>query len=153
MERRKETKLKQAEARYKRATAWAERRKTDVLYLGEGVSAGSPKAPEAAGSGQNCRAGDAKALADAMGFALAELRFLAFDRPLSRISHYQRFRIPKKTGGERLISAPMPRLKRAQYWILDNILCRCPSIRQRTASCRAAPSCLTQSRMWAATWW
>ena len=61
-----------------------------------------------------------------MGLALAELRFLAFDRPLSRISHYQRFRIPKKTGGERLISAPMPRLKRAQYWILDNILARVP---------------------------
>src|SRR5262249_12338200 len=35
-----------------------------------------------------------------------------------------RFKIPKKTGGERLISAPMPRLKKAQYWILDNILRR-----------------------------
>src|SRR5690606_31416208 len=28
----------------------------------------------------------------------------------------------KKTGGLRTISAPMPRLKRAQYWILSNIL-------------------------------
>ena len=73
--------------------------------------------------------------------------------PLSRIGHYQRFRIPKKTGGERLISAPMPRLKRAQYWILDNILAQVPSIGPRTASCRAARSCPTQRRMWAATWW
>ena len=61
-----------------------------------------------------------------MGIALAELRFLAYNRALTRVSHYQRFRIPKKTGGERQISAPMPRMKRAQYWILDNILARVP---------------------------
>jgi RNA-directed DNA polymerase len=125
MARRKETKLRRAEARHARAVAWADRRKTDVLYLGEDVSAGlcngAAARPLAAGLPALA---DAKALADAMGLALAELRFLAFDRPLSRVSHYQRFRIPKKTGGERLISAPMPRLKRAQYWILDNILVR-----------------------------
>ena len=40
MERRKETKLRQAEARHKRALAWAERRERDVLYLGADVSAG-----------------------------------------------------------------------------------------------------------------
>jgi retron-type reverse transcriptase len=50
------------------------------------------------------------------------LRFLAFSRKASTISHYIRFKIPKKTGGERLISAPMPRLKQAQHWILGNIL-------------------------------
>ena len=127
MERRKETKLRRAEARHTRAVAWAERRETDVLYLGEDVSGGLSKGAEARPLAANLPAlADAKALADAMGLALAELRFLAFDRPLSRISHYQRFRIPKKTGGERLISAPMPRLKRAQYWILDNILARVP---------------------------
>ncbi len=127
MERRKETKLRRAGARHARAVAWAERRKTDVLYLGEDVSGGLSKGAEARPLAANLPAlADAKALADAMGLALAELRFLAFDRPLSRISHYQRFRIPKKTGGERLISAPMPRLKRAQYWILDNILAHVP---------------------------
>ena len=127
MERRKETKLRRAGARHTRAVAWAERRETDVLYLGEDVSGGLSKGAEARPLAANLPAlADAKALADAMGLGLAELRFLAFDRPLSRISHYQRFRIPKKTGGERLISAPMPRLKRAQYWILDNILARVP---------------------------
>lgn len=123
LERRKETKKRNATARHERALAWHERRKEDILYLGETVSAG-------------LHAGDAqrtpeeglpdlatpKALAVAMGVELSELRFLAYDRALSRISHYQRFTIPKKTGGQRLISAPMPRLKRAQYWILDNIL-------------------------------
>lgn len=44
----------------------------------------------------------------------------------ARLANPQRFTIPKKSGGERLISAPMPRLKRAQYWVLDNILARAP---------------------------
>ena len=57
-----------------------------------------------------------------MGISVGQLRFLAFSRPTSTISHYIRFKIPKKTGGERLISAPMPRLKNAQHWILANIL-------------------------------
>jgi retron-type reverse transcriptase len=57
-----------------------------------------------------------------MGIGLGELRFLAYDRALATVSHYQRFTIPKKAGGLRAISAPMPRLKRAQYWILDAVL-------------------------------
>jgi RNA-directed DNA polymerase len=127
MERRKETKLRQAAARHERALAWAGRRERDVLWLGEGVSAGlSGTAAGAKAVAGLPELGDAKALADAMGVSLAELRFLAYNRALTRVSHYQRFRIPKKTGGERLISAPMPRLKRAQYWILDNILARVP---------------------------
>lgn len=127
MERRKETKLRNAQKRYERAHAWAERRQRDVLYLGEGVSAGLAFA-----EGKTPLLGalptlpDAKTLAAAMGVPLAELRFLSFERALTRVSHYQRFLLPKKTGGHRLISAPMPRLKRAQYWILDNILAKVP---------------------------
>ncbi len=127
MERRKETKLRQAAARHARALAWAERRERDVLYLGADVSAGlSPGTGGHALAAGLPEIADAKALADGIGIALAELRFLAYNRALTRVSHYQRFRIPKKTGGERQISAPMPRLKRAQYWILDNILARVP---------------------------
>ena len=55
------------------------------------------------------------------GISLPELRFLAYPRDVSTVTHYQQFRVAK-SGGERLISAPMPRLKRAQYWILANIL-------------------------------
>ena len=127
MDRRKETKLRQAEARHTRALAWAERRERDVLYLGAGVSGGL--SGQAAGK-KPVEAlldiGSPKALADAIGIGLSELRFLAYNRALTRVSHYQRFRIPKKAGGERQISAPMPRLKRAQYWILDNLLARVP---------------------------
>ena len=127
MARRKETKLRNAKSRHERALAWHERRKSELLYLGEGVSGGLR--PDA--SSKPLKSGlpeiaSPKALADLMGLPLAELRFLAYDRALSKISHYQRFTIPKKTGGERLISAPMPRLKRTQYWVLDNVLAKVP---------------------------
>jgi RNA-directed DNA polymerase len=125
IQRRGETKLRRARERHERAFAWAERRKTDILYLGEGVSAGLSKAAGAQAAGLPLLP-DVKALALAIGVPVAELRFLSYERALSRISHYQRFLIPKKSGGTRQISAPMPRLKRAQYWILDNILAKVP---------------------------
>ncbi|MBR1228913.1 MULTISPECIES: reverse transcriptase family protein [unclassified Bradyrhizobium] len=127
MARRQETKRCNAEARQARAFAWYERRKRDVLYLGEDVSRGlhSRTTTMPLHDGLPLLA-DAKALADAMGVPLGELRFLAFNRKVASVNHYQRFTIPKKSGGERLISAPMPRLKRAQYWVLDNILARVP---------------------------
>lgn len=129
MERRQQTKLRNAQLRHERALAWAERRTTAMLYLGPDVSGGLSKGAEARPHLpwlDTRELPSPRALADAMGIGLAELRFLAFDRPLSRVSHYQRFVIPKKTGGDRLISAPMPRLKRAQYWVLDNILAALP---------------------------
>nr|WP_249136514.1 reverse transcriptase family protein [Bradyrhizobium tropiciagri] len=127
MARRQETKRRNAEARQARAFAWHERRKRDVLYLGEDVSPGlHSRTTTTPLRGGLPPLADAKALADAMGVPLGELRFLAFNRKVSSVNHYQRFTIPKKSGGERLISAPMPRLKRAQYWVLDNILAHVP---------------------------
>lgn len=37
-------------------------------------------------------------------------------------SYYWEYRIPKKTGGLRIIKEPMPNLKDIQGWILQNIL-------------------------------
>jgi retron-type reverse transcriptase len=125
LQRRQETRLRHAQARHERALAWAERRKTDILYLGDGVSAGLSMPAGAPARGLPLLL-DVKALAAAIGVPVAELRFLAYERALTRVSHYQRFLIPKKSGGSRQISAPMPRLKRAQYWILDNILAKVP---------------------------
>ncbi|WP_229415887.1 reverse transcriptase family protein [Pseudoduganella armeniaca] len=127
--RREETKQRSARERFERASAWHHRHAGEILYLGEEVSAGLN---EARSDGDKlARAAlpalhDARELAQAMGLSLQELRFLAFDRRASRISHYRRFAMPKKTGGERIISAPMPRLKRSQYWVLDNVLARAP---------------------------
>jgi len=66
-------------------------------------------------------------VAAAMGITVGELRFLAFARRASRISHYRRFPMPKKSGGVRAISAPMPRLKRAPHWLLAQILAKVPT--------------------------
>lgn len=127
--RREETRQRRARERFERASAWHQRQAGEILYLGEEVSGGLN---EARSDGDKlARAAlpalhTAQDLAQAMGLSLPELRFLAFDRRVSRISHYRRFAMPKKTGGERIISAPMPRLKRSQYWVLDNVLARAP---------------------------
>ncbi|BAY46068.1 RNA-directed DNA polymerase [Scytonema sp. HK-05] len=65
-----------------------------------------------------------RGISQAMEVDLEELRLLVFSPKLDAATkhHYIRFYIPKKTGGERVISAPTRRLKDAQYWILNNIL-------------------------------
>ncbi|MGU3467824.1 reverse transcriptase family protein, partial [Methylobacterium sp. C33D] len=132
LERRRETKLRNARDRHARAQAWHARREVEILHLGDGVSAGLANADTNADApGRGPAPGlpplaSPKALAEAMGIGLGELRFLAYDRALSTVSHYRRFTIPKKAGGLRRISAPMPRLKRAQYWILDALLAHVP---------------------------
>lgn len=140
---REETKRRQAQERHDKALAWHAKRATHVGYLGPGVSAAlqgpqAGEAPPAAGEHRQAdpqrlarhglpELADAAQLADAMGITVAELRFLGFHREVARTHHYHSFTLPKKTGGERLISAPMPRLKRAQYWVLDNILAKVPA--------------------------
>jgi len=123
--KRQETKERRERDRIERAEAWRLRKQEEIPYLGDGVSAGL--------NYTDCNeqrlqdfglpvCGTPEQIAGAMGISVGQLRFLAFSRATSTISHYIRFKIPKKTGGERLISAPMPRLKNAQHWILANIL-------------------------------
>jgi retron-type reverse transcriptase len=128
-QRQQENRKRRIVERYEKALRWHERRQQQIIYLGEGVSAGLD---DTSYDEQKLdryllpHLATAKALSDAMGISLAELRFLSYSRKISRINHYQHFLVPKKTGSERLISAPMPRLKRAQYWILGNILEKIP---------------------------
>jgi retron-type reverse transcriptase len=124
LRKRKENKERRLRERQDRAKKWQERKSKDILYLGEGVSAGLNNR-----EGDDAKLGAAKLpiiksaeqLAKAMEITIGELRFLSFSRRVSTISHYQRFHIPKKSGGTRLISAPMPRLKHAQQWLLHNV--------------------------------
>ncbi|CAB5681962.1 Retron-type reverse transcriptase [Delftia tsuruhatensis] len=141
--RREETRRRQARERHDKALAWHARRDTHVGYLGPGVSAGlhEPRDEAQQPAARDRRQADpqrlarhglpeladAAQLATAMGITVAELRFLGFHREVARTHHYHSFTLPKKTGGQRLISAPMPRLKRAQYWVLDNILAKVPA--------------------------
>ncbi len=127
--RRQETKANRERERLERALAWQRFKAQDIVYLGPGVSAGlEDRGCDAA---KLARFGlpwlhKAQAIAIAMDISVAELRFLSFARDVSHTSHYVRFAIPKKRGGVRLIAAPMPRLKRAQRWILDNLLVKIP---------------------------
>lgn len=144
LEKRESTKRAQAQQRHEKALAWHEKRASHVGYLGPGVSASlqdSADGEQKTGRARDRAVPDLKRLAlnglpvltaagqlaEAMGVSVAELRFLSFHREVARTHHYHSFTLPKKTGGERLISAPMPRLKRAQYWVLDNVLARIPA--------------------------
>lgn len=152
-ERRERNAQAREQRRHERALRWHETLGRQVPYLGEGVSAGlfpgaAPARPEVQARHGVPKFETPLQLAEAMGLPLAELKFLAYQREVARTSHYRRFRVPKKTGGERTISAPMPRLKRSQYWVLDNILARVPLhdaahgfVPGRSIVSNAAPHC------------
>lgn len=123
--RREEKRKERNEARYQRAKSWYETQKKFITFAGEGVSLGlaDVNSEEEKLKAQHLPIlHDSQMLAQAMGITVNELRFLTYQKDVSTVNHYQRFQMMKKTGGTRLISAPMPRLKRAQYWILSNIL-------------------------------
>ncbi|GIW81843.1 MAG: reverse transcriptase [Gemmatales bacterium] len=124
----KEQKKADAERRkQQRAEAVAKRRATDIIYLGRGVS-----------HRLNDRHSDVDRLrrshlpmlstpadlASALELTVPRLRWLAFHTEAATRIHYVQFRVPKKSGGQRTLSAPHKTLARVQRWILDNILCR-----------------------------
>ncbi len=123
--KQKETKERREGLRIGKALAWSKRKAGEVLYLGEDVSGGlsqrSSDAAKLAHFGLP-KLDTIEQLAQAMGVELKALRFLAYNRRVARVTHYRRFLLPKKTGGHRLISAPMRRLKTAQRWVLTHIL-------------------------------
>jgi retron-type reverse transcriptase len=123
--KQQETKARHERERLERAAAWQQRQSQDITYLGAGVSAGLNLTDANLERLQEYRLPILQTAADiatAMGISIGQLRFLAFSRRIGTISHYVHFQIAKKTGGMRSISAPLPRLKQAQHWILDNIL-------------------------------
>lgn len=69
---------------------------------------------------------DTKELADKMGVDIGLLKRLTYTQKLSTSSNYVSFKIPKKTGGFRDISAPKEKLKELQQWIVVNILNKVP---------------------------
>lgn len=129
-EKQKETRERRERERQEKAAAWAQKKEHDLVYLGESVSTGLNGKQEIdseklAGFGLP-DVPSIDALATALGTTISELRFLAFHREISKTTHYRRFFMPKKSGGQRLISAPMPRLKAAQYAVLWHFLEKVP---------------------------
>jgi retron-type reverse transcriptase len=127
----KAQKKAEAEARgQKRAAAVAFRKANEIDFLGRGVSKGladrRSNVEKLEKAGLPVLSGPAD-VARAMGLPVPQLRWLAFHSEASTTSHYVRFRIPKKSGGTREISAPMPKIAAAQQWILANVLSKLPS--------------------------
>ncbi len=147
-QKQQETKQRRERERQERSEAWQQQKENDIIYLGEGVSGGLNNTEGNIARLQTHKLpilNTAQEIATAINITVGELRFLAFSRPTSTISHYIRFKIPKKTGGERQISAPMSRLKNAQTWILDNILCNIP-LHEAAHGFRAGHSIVTNAQ-------
>ncbi len=127
--RRLETKQRRLGERAARRAAVQEQKKTTLTYLGPKVSAGLGPLPDRLLSNETALAQNglpalpnALAVASALGLTLGQLRFLAYDREVSTVTQYRRFKIAKRAGGERVISAPRKRLKAAQHFILHALL-------------------------------
>ena len=128
---KKDLKAEAAERRRLRAEGWTAYKAAHIVHLGEGIpwhddhdfDKWDLDEPEVRAAENELPPLDGPAqLAAALGLTVAELRWMGFHRDAARSLHYVRFTIPKKSGGERAIWAPMPRLKAAQRWILREIV-------------------------------
>lgn len=129
-EKQKANREKREEERQQKAANWKLRKEKEILYLGEDISIGlhfNDSNADGLAKFNLPQFSNEEALATAMKLKVGHLRFLAYNRKVSKVSHYKRFYMQKKSGGKRLISAPMPLLKNAQYWILENILNKIPT--------------------------
>ena len=122
---KEQKKAEAAERKRLHAEKVALRKRTDIVFLGRGVSNGLAdrksnverlaelQLPIMATPGD---------VAQAMGISISQLRWLAFHAETATRTHYVTFSVPKKSGGTRQLAAPHRKLRAAQEWILDNIL-------------------------------
>ena len=126
-QKQRETKERREREKQQRAEIWERKKAKEIVYLGREVSAGLNNfETDAERLNQHNLPvfASIEELAQAMNLTVGKLRFLSYDRRTSVTTHYINFKLPKKTGGYRHISAPMPELKAAQVWVLENILNR-----------------------------
>ncbi len=124
-QKREANKERRKKEKEEKAAKWKAVKEKDITYLGEDVSKGlnnKETDTDKLAKNQLPVIDSVESLANAMSTSTGMIRYLAYNRIVSKTTHYIRFYIPKKTGGKRLISTPMPKLKQAQYWILQNIL-------------------------------
>ncbi|HEY7120356.1 MAG TPA: reverse transcriptase family protein [Tepidisphaeraceae bacterium] len=123
-------KAEAAERKRKHAEAVAQRRASDIVFLGRGVSKGLADRTSDAGkltaAGLPVMATPAD-VAAALGLPIPRLRWLAFHAEAATRTHYVRFTIPKRSGGTRMLLAPHEALSDVQEWILRNVLDKVPA--------------------------
>ena len=119
---RRETRERETKDRRERDAEW---RRATLPYLGDGVSqglvyeGGDPAKTASLGLPALAAASD---IAAAIGIDEKDLAWLTYHRGASTVDHYSRFLIPKRRGGQRVISSPKTRLRVAQRWVLHTIL-------------------------------
>ncbi len=132
---KKALKQEAEERRKLRRETWAAYKANHIVHLGEGVfwndelkedKWDTPNSEERAAENELPALDKPEQLAEALGVTIPQLRGMAYHRDAATSLHYVRFTIPKRSGGERPIWAPMKRLKAAQRWILQNIVERLP---------------------------
>jgi retron-type reverse transcriptase len=128
-ELKKQKKAEAEERKRRRAAAVAERRATDIIFLGRGVSGKlgdrTSNLEKLANAGLPVLSTPAE-LAGALGVSIAQLRWLSYHTEVASRVHYVSFTVPKKSGGTRTLSAPHRKLARVQQWIFENIVSKLP---------------------------
>lgn len=128
---KKELKAEAAEKRNIKHTTWQAYRSQHIVHLGTGIYWSDDHsadrwdlidAEKRLVDNQLPVLHNAKQLAEALKLSMGQLRGLCYHREAALDTQYQRFEIPKRSGGQREIWAPRPVLKHAQRWILRNLL-------------------------------
>jgi len=124
-ERRAEKKRQKEAEKERRSREWDALKAESVVFIGKGYSGAlSDKTTDEeklAASGLPVITDD-KALAAFLGLEYKQLRFLVYHRDVVTADHYYRYKVPKRSGGQRNIAAPKTVLKNAQRKILSGIL-------------------------------
>lgn len=148
-ENREQTKQRNKQKRLDKAAKWKNCQLNQIIYLGKDVSAGLNNTETSVETLKKYNLPvfeNLTQLAESMEMDLSTLRYLLFQRKVSKRSHYHTFEIPKKSGGTRKISAPKPKMKSLQNWVLNHILNQIPIgdyahgfIKQRSILTNAQP--------------
>jgi RNA-directed DNA polymerase len=123
-------KAEAAERKRQRAEAIAHRKATDIIFVGNGVSAlmndrvSDEEKLTTAGLPLLHTPAD---LAAALGLTVSRLRWLCYHNEAATRIHYVQFDVPKRSGGTRTLSAPHATLASAQDWVLGTILAKLPT--------------------------
>ncbi|HET7544337.1 MAG TPA: reverse transcriptase family protein [Polyangiaceae bacterium] len=105
--------------------AIAERKATDIVFAGRGVShkLGDRRSNVEALTKAGLPVLSTPAqLARALGLEVPALRWLTYHHESLERTHYVYFEIPKRSGGMRLLASPKQHLRRAQRWVLSEVL-------------------------------